>query len=66
MAAYRFFFVRALGTHVTADIDRDVNTDAAAEVAARELLARSPKERVVEVWDGARFVCQVVRENGGP
>lgn len=59
MANYRFFFVGTDG-HITGRIEQDCDDDLAAMERAGTLATSA----AIEVWDAARYVGRVKRDNG--
>lgn len=64
MSSYRCYFLDA-ANHVAADRFVECGTDGLARARADELLADSAYP-AMEIWDGARFVYQAMRQDGRP
>ena len=61
MPSYRCYFLDA-ANHVAADRFVECGTDRLAQARADELLADTGY-RAMEIWDGARFVYQAMRQD---
>jgi hypothetical protein len=64
MSSYRCYFVDQ-ANHVVADRFVECGTDDLAQARADELLADTAYP-AMEIWDGARFVYQAMRQGGRP
>jgi hypothetical protein len=62
MSSYRCFFLDATN-HVAADQFIECDTDELVQARSDELLADT-EYPIMEVWDGARFVCQAMQHSG--
>jgi hypothetical protein len=65
MSSYRCYFLDA-AKHVAADRFVECETDGLAQARADELLADTAYPPAMEIWNGARFVYQAMRQGGRP